>query len=413
MLKKKSLQVQAHLSKMYSTCNDRLGAVDKHLICKFDIKALGYCTRITRAMLCLANGVSADQKIRLHTHQLFQFESYFQPLPNPCNLNTTHAIENVASGLHNLVTISKMSSRDSDEFPLSVPAVFRQDLILQTDNPSVWYMGQLVEFLTKPTSLLDTFLGAKVMELEIGEKPIAGLHVRRGDFSEVVAPQPIEKYLALVEDFFLQCDLKADRPVERRVFLATDDESVLEVVKANYPQYTVFTNSSHSQHAVNKWHGYYSSGEEVSAAIGEIILDTLILSKVDFFVGTLTSHVSKVVAMLRAARDPNAEESMFSLDSDFFIEGVLEPLTYRAVAPHNVPGEISFDVDTLVSVRLKHSVVRKFPTLPIDTNGFSYGILKQDRILGHFPMYKLAYAWDWLLVPNELRNASNWFSRRK
>ena len=103
---------------------------------------------------------------------------------------------------------------------------------------------------------------------------------------------------------------------------------------------------------------------------------------------------------------------MASLDSTFFMEKTLEPLTYRAILPHTVPGEGSFGLGSMVSLKLEHSVERKWPTVPIDTDGLAYGIEKLDRKFGRVPMYKLAYAWEWMFSPYELRNATNWYTKK-
>ena len=369
-------------------------------------------------MLCLASGIATDRKVLLDNPEQFQFTPYFEPLPNPCRLNVSRILAQdvehwPAGGTHSQLSLGRMSTSTgnlplAEEYPLSVPKLLRDGILLATDNPSVWYLGQLVQFLTRPTNYLQGLLESKSREMAIGERdhPIAGIHVRRGDFSEMVAPQPIEKYMTIVEDYFRRLDIMG-KAVRRRLYLATDDPNVHEVISRNYPEYTIFCSSS-AEHAVQKFHGYYLN----TPAISEIILDTFLLSKVDYFVGTLTSHVSKVVYMLRSAEDPHAEENMASLDSDFFIEAVLEPLTYKALASHNVSGELPFHFGSLISMKLEHSVKRQWPTIPIDTTGFPYGIEKRSRILGHFPLYKLSYAWEWMFAPPMLRNATNWYEEK-
>ena len=119
------------------------------------------------------------------------------------------------------------------------------------------------------------------MRMNKNEK-IVGLHVRRTDKINE-APDSfheIEAYMQPAEEYFRQVEIKENLPkgsIKRKVYLATDDKTVLHSAKAKYPQWDI--------------KGFEAEANR-KAGLEQIVRDVQILSECDHLVCGLSSNVS-------------------------------------------------------------------------------------------------------------------------
>ena len=99
---------------------------------------------------------------------------------------------------------------------------------------------------------------------------------------------------------------------EKIVFVATDDPKEVDILKIQYPNIKFLTNPNLKQNS-NDWRNYRYTSEELLNVIVEIYL----LSECDLFVGTFSSHISRLVYELIEGRN---EQNQFtiSMDSEWY-----------------------------------------------------------------------------------------------
>ncbi|CAB1121484.1 GT23 [Ectocarpus sp. CCAP 1310/34] len=153
-------------------------------------------------------------------------------------------------------------------------------------------------------------------------KPFVGLHVRRGDKVGEGEAQKVEtkEYLSAAARFF---DNKAsqDKQDIEAIWVASDDHKVVEEVRAIARQYfpnvldedIVWVSGGARGGAVTthtKSQGYQG--------FVMVFADLKMLAAGSLFVGTYTSNVSRLVALLREGIHGHARDSCISLDKTEF-----------------------------------------------------------------------------------------------
>ena len=113
----------------------------------------------------------------------------------------------------------------------------------------------------------------------------------------------------------------------RQIFLATDDMKLVERVKTDSKLHFQFV----VDEAASKTAKSTPDDRNNAASLRGIIVDIFILAEADFFVGTFSSNIGRLVYELMLSRRPDAEAE--SLDIDFCFTGGSRQLL-RAVVPH-------------------------------------------------------------------------------
>uniref|UniRef100_A0A914XBK3 GT23 domain-containing protein n=1 Tax=Plectus sambesii TaxID=2011161 RepID=A0A914XBK3_9BILA len=169
--------------------------------------------------------------------------------------------------------------------PPSFPKEWAADLIHLHDYPPVWFTGQFVSYLMRSSPQLSSRLTAKANVIGLGKEAIVGLHVRRTDkIGAEMEYRSIEEYMEWVDNWFAIESLKQGKKLKKRVFIATDDSSVIKETRIKYKDYEVFADLDVIAMAAGKRR---SSDESLLG----IISDVQILSKCDFVVCTFSSNV--------------------------------------------------------------------------------------------------------------------------
>jgi len=141
-------------------------------------------------------------------------------------------------------------------------------------------------------------------------------------------------------------------------------------------------------------HNYGDHGD--STELVDAVLDVLTLVRADYFVGTMSSNLGRLVYRLRTSFDPlRTPLNSVSLDLDFFQDGSVHPVVRVASAAHEAatPAELSFAVgDTISGVDVVSAYGNwveggEFSNLP---DGISYGRHEGTAKVGLFPRWKTA-----------------------
>ncbi|KAK3745546.1 hypothetical protein QZH41_012460 [Actinostola sp. cb2023] len=210
---------------------------------------------------------------------------------------------------------------------------------------------------------------------------IARVQVRRTDkINTEAAFHDIDEYMYWVELYYKQMS-KARKIDKKRVFLATDDPSVLPEAERKYPNYEFISDAGISKSA-----GLGSRYSDTS--LHGVIFDIQMLSECDFLVCTFSSQVCRLGYEMMQARHPDASKYFQSLD-DIYYFGGQSGHNVRAIVPHEAQNrdEISFEVGDLVGIAGNH------------WDGYSKGTNFRTGQSGLYPSWKVEEVMDTAKFP--------------
>ena len=221
-------------------------------------------------------------------------------------------------------------------------------------RPEVWYAGVLADWLMRPAGARDAARREWAASVGLSErsaakkeqqaspqpyKPYIGVHVRRTDkivslmdvstgqqTTPEAAGTALDEYIAAAEAAWAAGRATADPttpwPRHPTIYLATDDDTVLEEVKRGHPHITFVSHpvGASTAHA-------FATRATPTAAVG-IADDIHFLSHAVFLVGSFSSQVSRLAYELAqvvgpAAHGPAADASLttHSVDAAWYAGG--------------------------------------------------------------------------------------------
>ena len=174
-----------------------------------------------------------------------------------------------------------------------------------TKRGRFWLFSQIIKFITTPNSRLKAKMERHRadMEARLGpvEKPVLGLHVRKGDAcGDRGECRSIKDYMPIITEMIHKYGYKT-------VFLATPDPGVLAEVK-NYPnvsfRYLPTTNTTELMKAkgIRKIDVAIEKGVvDAGAEFDEALISAYMLSEADGFIGGFSSNAARIAYSLMAA----------------------------------------------------------------------------------------------------------------
>ncbi|XP_052271039.1 alpha-(1,6)-fucosyltransferase-like isoform X1 [Dreissena polymorpha] len=342
-------------------------------------KACGCGCRLHHVTYCLIMAYATQRTLILHSEDLgyaFQgWESVFLSISKTCRSTvgqtTTRWGPNSMtddSQVIELPTLDNLSPRPSF-LPLAIPEDIADRLTRVHGDPSAWWVGQFVTYLTRPNAMMRKFLNESKEKLGF-VNPIVGVHVRRTDKIGTEAKfHSIDEYMRYANEWF-DIYQKQHPGVQRRVYLASDDPGVLHEAKQKYPNYTFVSDNEVSRTA--------GLGDRfTNASLHGIILDIYLLSRCDFIVCTFSSNVCRVSYELMMPLHGDPSIRFKSLDDLYYFHGQ-NAHNVLAIEDHQSrhDGEISFNVGDIVGVAGNH------------WDGYSMGTHVKTGRSGLFPSYK-------------------------
>jgi len=123
----------------------------------------------------------------------------------------------------------------------------------------------------------------------------AGIHIRRGDKFKEVPVVALEKYLQTVD--------KATEQENYPVFIATDDQRIIEQVKTFNPKRVVYHFNCPDNQGFDMDTFSTLPAETQKNHIVQLLAEVEMLIEANLFVGTFTSNVGMFVGMARDGKD--------------------------------------------------------------------------------------------------------------
>lgn len=353
----------------------------KLVVCDLQ-KGCGFGCQLHHVTYCLLVAYATERTLVLKSlgwrYASKGWESLFQPLSNTCTEATgsmVHWGASVSRGNLDTARVVQLPIVDSlhprpDFMPQAFPKDLAPRLAAVHGDPGVWWLGQLIKYLIRPNEFLMEEIVATATKLEF-KKPIVGVHIRRTDKLAVEASfHSLDEYMGHVEAYFKQRE-HHEIIDKRRVYLATDDPTVLKEAIAKYPSYQFISDNGISQSA--------SLGSRYSdSSLRGITLDIHFLSRSDYLVCTFSSQVCRVAYELMQTHHGDASTYFRSLDDVFYFGGQ-NAHNLRAVEKHVPYNEdtLNLEVGDLLGIAGNH------------WDGYSKGTNRRLGKTGLYPSYKV------------------------
>ncbi|KAM9554011.1 alpha-(1,6)-fucosyltransferase-like isoform 1-T2 [Salvelinus alpinus] len=354
----------------------------RKLVCNIN-KGCGYGCQLHHVVYCFMIAYGTQRTLILESHNWRYatggWETVFHPVSNSCT-DRTGVSTGHWSGRHGEthdkdIQVVELPIVDSLQprppyLPLSIPEDLAQRLHRLHGDPSVWWVSQFVKYLVQPQAWLEKEILDTTAKLGF-RHPIIGVHVRRTDkVGTEAAFHPIEEYMVHVEEQF-QHMARRVHVDKKRVYLATDDPSLLQEAKTKYLDYEFISDNSISWSA--GLHNRYTEN-----SLRGVILDIHFLSQTDFLVCTFSSQVCRVAYEIMQTLHPDASSFFHSLD-DIYYFGGQNAHNQIAIYPHHPrsPEDVPLEPGDVIGVAGNH------------WDGYSKGVNRKMGRTGLYPSYKV------------------------
>ncbi|ROL43023.1 Alpha-(1,6)-fucosyltransferase [Anabarilius grahami] len=339
----------------------------RKLVCNIN-KGCGYGCQLHHVVYCFMIAYGTQRVLILESHNWRYapkgWESVFRPVSDTCTDRSGATTGHWSGEDHDRdVQVVELPIVDSlhprpPYLPLAIPEDLAPRLQRLHGDPSVWWVSQFVKYLVRPQAWL---------EKEIQET----VHVRRTDkVGTEAAFHPIEEYMVHVEEQF-QYMAQRGHVDKKRVYLATDDPSLLQEAKTKYADYEFISDNSISWSA--SLHNRYTEN-----SLRGVILDIHFLSQTDFLVCTFSSQVCRVAYEIMQTLHPDASAFFRSLD-DIYYFGGQNAHNQIAIYPHQArtAEDIPLEPGDVIGVAGNH------------WDGYSKGVNRKLGRTGLYPSYKV------------------------
>ena len=180
------------------------------------------------------------------------------------------------------------------------------------------FRSAVVSHLVKLNNSTRELLGLEELKAKIGfEHPIIGVHIRHGDACHTTDRKGRCKGLSF---YVPEIRTLAARYKTNRVFIATDDESILKSTKSYSKEFKfvfadsfsrdLFDSKDQIEYRKDLWTGNNNKGHSIMVSS---LIDLMLLAECDYLVLHLLSNLSRLALELAAARK-EAIPPYFSMD---------------------------------------------------------------------------------------------------
>ncbi|XP_052770468.1 alpha-(1,6)-fucosyltransferase-like isoform X2 [Mya arenaria] len=340
------------------------------LTCLHELRT-GFGSFIHRTHTCLVAALLSQRVLVIDAKNPSFIPNDFESYSNlkhrqqwPCSISNSKVIEN---------ELTKHAKGDGIPNPMEIPSHLANKLISFNKQPSAWWIGFMAEYMLGNDTLSRIVQDAR--QTMPFSSPVVGVHVRRTDKIGTEAKfHALEEYMNHVADWYSAYEAVNGR-VERKVYLAADSVKVLDEAEQKYPEFVFLFNKTITQYSTDE-----KTRTSTKMALYGIVQDTVLLSRCDYLVCTMSSNVCRLAYELMHVHHGDAFNRVVSLDVDWFYSSII----YTAMMSHSYPvyREISFKVgDVIILDTDKQSQVQE--------KGFIIGKNRRTGQVGLVPKYKI------------------------
>lgn len=271
---------------------------------------------------------------------------------------------------------------------LDLPATIAKDLVANHGEPYAWWYGQIMAYIFRLQNSTRKLIEDFKMK-NYYKHPIVAMHIRRTDKKREAGFHDVAEYMQHAEEFYSTLALRG-RPVQKRVFVATDDPTVITAIRSKFPAYKVISNRRSAHEAFDM------KARAKSSALTGMLIDIHLLAESDYLVCAFSSGFCRVAYELMQARyaktGADATPKAVSVDVEYFYAYVpfpprralyLNTRVFQNELEWTAPGVLIERPDDLAS--LKEAKDKKY------ADGFNTGRLAGSRLNGNraiFPRFK-------------------------
>ena len=254
------------------------------------------------------------------------WESVFLPLSESCtSVGDDHVTEwkpgmDLTDDHFKVVHLPHLSTliKDKNFTRFSIPADILNQLAPLHGDPRMWWVGHVMSYVSRLNPVMEKFVQERVDLLGF-RHPVVGIQVRRGD--KVIHEgkfHSLDKYMDHVKDFYnREFPVAKYKHVTRRVFMATDEESLHSEARKEYPDFEFIGDPEISKSAGNLTTRYSET------ALRDVISDLYLLSRSDFLVCTFNSNVGRAAFELMQTASRDNSKQVRSLHNHSFLKDKL------------------------------------------------------------------------------------------
>jgi glycoprotein 6-alpha-L-fucosyltransferase len=262
--------------------------------------------------------------------------------------------------------------------PSSIPKDLAERITRLHGHPPSWWVAQFVKYLfrLRPKFKQDIERQIKAMGFR---KPAVAIHVRRTDKIEwrEGGMHSIHEYMKPAIEYFKKLEMVGQLD-KRRVYLATDDPSVIKEARFFYPDVQFFVNEDGAKVA------NYTTRYNLKGLMG-LLLDVHVLSRCDYIICTFSSHICRLSYELIQTHSPDAAHRFHSLETLWHTHEA-SPGFLETIIPHHPEesNQLLAEKGDLLEIWLWHN--------------FSFGFVTAQnlRTLKHglIPTFKIKDKWE-------------------
>ena len=309
------------MTRLLALQNPKDCAKAKKLVCHLD--SCGFGCMVQRLKHCMMASYKTNRTVMLESSKVslygnLTFNKIFRPLSKTCtSASGTFAkewqVKNNQESSSVPVIHKDMTKSGINISRITYPRDLKRRIQRVFAEPAIWFYSfflGLLQFRPSVKRMIANEVTAFKASTE--GSPIVGVHIRRTDkLIKEAKAFSVRKYMRRVEEYYRRLEKEEGRVLQRRVFVATDEEKVLDIVVKKYPNYEVLFNRTLTT-AGNVQNRYSKIGLE------SILREIHILVNCDYVVCTLSSNVCRLVYEMKVNHDPTRKPMIYSLDTDFY-----------------------------------------------------------------------------------------------
>ena len=171
-----------------------------------------------------------------------------------------------------------------------------------------WFRTSLVSYMMRLNPQTRIALDLETIKMKIGfVKPIIGVHIRRGDACHTTKRK--NRCRSFEQTYLPHIKTLSEKYGISRVFLATDDEAILEQIKSSkavvqfeFVHVIMDRSVYNNQNQIEQRQNLYSdSSSQAHEMMLQALTDLLLLSETDAFVGHFLSNLSRLAIEMSSA----------------------------------------------------------------------------------------------------------------
>ncbi|XP_063884468.1 alpha-(1,6)-fucosyltransferase-like isoform X2 [Scylla paramamosain] len=303
----------------------------KKIVCRMSRDG-GAASLIHHLVYCIMAAYGSGKTFVLHSrgwrYSPDGWEVLFEPLSHTC-VNISSGVIDPWPGTNESEAVMfpdwDRSEPKPAHQPMAVPVDIASRLQRFHEMPSAWWVGQFISYMMRIRPEMQQIINQVQMQLNFSH-PIVGVHVRRTDKTSEAKLFPIEEYMIHVENYYQSLDLKSPLgvPAHRRVFLASDQSSLITEAKKKYQNYEFLWHKNNAENMQNRYN---------LLSFKDFITELYFLAHSDFLVCTFSSNVCRLAYEMMQSVHADAPSRIISLDTNYFFHHA-RPRYLKVRFPH-------------------------------------------------------------------------------